>query len=301
MKRTRKESYYLQTFQRLSSHKLAMTGLCCVVILVILTIILPIVMDLDPYGINHNAFGTAPGVGGHILGTDTVGRECFARLVYGGRVSLFVGFFSTIVSLAIGMPLGMLAGYHRGAVEMVIMRITDVFMSFPAIILVLVAVAVIGPSMWSVSIIIGVLGWTQFSRIVYSKVLEISSQDYVEAAKALGAGYFTILIKYVLPNSVAPVLINMTFSMANAILMESSLSFLGMGVQPPMASWGNMIYEAQSIAILSKKPWMWLPAGFAILITVLSINFVGDGLRDALDPKANIEKMPVSSADNGRS
>jgi peptide/nickel transport system permease protein len=168
------------------------------------------------------------------------------------------------------------------------MRITDIFMSFPAIVLILVAVAVIGPSLWSVSIIIGILGWTQFARIVYAKVLSVSQEDYIEAANAIGSGKFTIIWRYILPNSVAPILIAATFGMASAILMESSLSFLGMGVQPPTASWGNMIYEAQSIAILVMKPWMWVPAGIAILITVLGINFLGDGIRDALDPKVNI-------------
>ena len=284
----RKESYYSKAFQRLISHKLATIGLIVVLLEIIIVVFLPLFMELDPYSINHDAFGTAPGVGGHIMGTDTVGRDCFSRLVYGGRVSLFVGFFSTAVSLLIGVPLGLLAGYCKGKVEMVIMRMTDIFMAFPAIILILVAVAVIGPSIWSVSIIIGILGWTQFSRIMYSKVLEVSEQDYVTAAKTLGSGHFTVLTKYIMPNAIAPVLINMTFSTANAILMESSLSFLGMGVQPPMASWGNMIYEAQSIAILANKTWMWLPSGFAILITVLSINFLGDGLRDALDPKTKI-------------
>jgi peptide/nickel transport system permease protein len=160
-------------------------------------------------------------------------------------------------------------------------------MSFPSIVLILVAVAVVGPSLWSVTLIIGILGWTQFTRIVYSKVLSVSQQDYVEAARAVGANTFTIIWKEILPNSMPPVLISATFGMSSAILMESALSFLGMGVQPPTASWGNMIYDAQSISILATKPWMWMPAGIAIVITVLSINFLGDGIRDALDPKVN--------------
>lgn len=286
----KRESYYSKVFKRLISHRLAAAGLVIIILELLIVLILPIIMNLDPYTVNNDAFGTPPGVSGHLLGTDTVGRDCFSRLIYGGRVSLFVGFFSTAVSLAIGVPMGLLAGYCKGKTEMLIMRLTDVFMAFPAIILILVAVAVIGPSLWSVSIIIGILGWTQFCRIVYSKVLEISEYDYVLAAKVLGADHFTILTRYIMPNAIAPVLINMTFSTASAILMESALSFLGMGVQPPMASWGNMIYEAQSIAILSTKTWMWLPSGLAILITVLSINFLGDGLRDSLDPKAGLVK-----------
>lgn len=288
MKKEKKDSYYRQALERLMEHKLAMVGLVICLMEILMAIVLPIILHLDPYSVDQTAFGTAPGVGGHLLGTDTIGRDVLARLIYGGRVSLFVGLFSTAVSMIIGIPMGLMAGYMKGKVELFVMRITDIFMSFPAIVLILVAVAVIGPSLWSVSIIIGVLGWTQFSRIVYSKVLLIAEQDYIEAAKVIGSGQFTIIWEYVLPNSIAPILINMTFSIASAILMEASLSFLGMGVQPPMASWGNMIYEAQSIAILATKPWMWMPAGFAIVITVLSINFLGDGLRDALDPKVNI-------------
>jgi peptide/nickel transport system permease protein len=288
MKRQKKDSYYRQAFEKLKEHKLAMAGLVVCIVELILVVFLPIIMHLDPYTVDRTNFGTPPGVGGHILGTDTIGRDVFARLVFGGRVSLFVGFFSTAVSILIGVPIGLVAGYVRGIVEIIIMRITDIFMSFPAIVLILVAVAVVGPSLLSVSVIIGILGWTQFTRIVYSKVLSVSQEDYVEAANAIGSGNFTIIYRYILPNSVAPVLIAATFGMASSILMESSLSFLGMGVQPPTASWGNMIYEAQSIAILATKPWMWVPAGIAILVTVLGINFLGDGIRDALDPKVNI-------------
>lgn len=288
MKMQRKDSYYSQAFEKLKGHKLAMAGLCVCVAEILLAIFLPMLLHLDPYTVDSGSFGTKPGVGGHVLGTDTIGRDVLSRLVYGGRVSLFVGFFSTAVSMCIGVPAGLMAGYLRGKTEAVIMRLTDIFMSFPAIVLILVAVAVVGPSLWSVSIIIGILGWTQFSRIVYSKVLSVSQQEYVEAARAIGSSRFTVVAKYVLPNSIAPILIAATFGMASAILMESALSFLGMGVQPPTASWGNMIYEAQSIAILSTKPWMWVPAGAAILVTVLSINFLGDGIRDALDPKAHL-------------
>lgn len=288
MKKEKKHSYYRESFEKLKNHKLAMAGLIILLVEIVAVVVLPLVLHLDPYSTDLDAFSTAPGVGGHLLGTDTTGRDIFARLIYGGRVSLFVGFFSTAVSILIGVPLGLIAGYFRGAAEAVIMRLSDIFMSFPSIVLILVAVAIVGPSMWSVSIIIGILGWTSFARIVYSKVLTVAQMDYVESAKAIGSSQLTILGKYILPNSIAPILITATFRVANAILMESSMSFLGMGVQPPAASWGNIIYEAQSIAILSTKQWIWVPAGIAILVTVLSINFLGDGVRDALDPKVNI-------------
>ena len=151
--------------------------------------------------------------------------------------------------------------------------------------LILVLVAVLGPTVWSVTCVIVVLGWTQFARLIYANVLSVSEKEYVESASAIGTSNFKIVTKYVLPNSFAPILIAITFQMASAILSESSLSFLGMGVQPPGASWGNMLYDAQSITVLSQKLWIWLPPGLALLITVLSINFLGDGIRDALDPK----------------
>ena len=274
-----------RAFNKIKNEKLIFIGLAVILIEIFITLFLPIIMKLDPYSVDNINFGTPPGAG-HILGTDSIGRDVFARLVYGGRVSIFVGFFSTLVRLVIGVPLGLYAGYYRGIAEGLIMRITDIFMAFPGVILVLVAVALVGPSVWSVSIIIGIMGFTGFTRLTYSRVLTVSRLGYIEAARVTGAGNSEIIWKYVLPNSIVPILIAATFNMSSAILTESALSFLGMGVQPPQASWGNIIFEAQSIAILIGKPWQWLPAGIAIIVTVMSINFLGDGLRDALDPKA---------------
>ncbi|MCI8949143.1 MAG: ABC transporter permease [Lachnospiraceae bacterium] len=287
MKKKENESYISEVISKLTEHKMAMAGLVVIVLEILLVVILPVVLDLNPYDSDYAAFFAAPNAS-HILGTDAIGRDVFARLVYGGRTSLLVGFFSTIISCAIGVPLGLIAGYFRGKAEIGIMRVADVFMSFPSIVLILVLVAVIGPSIWSVTMVIGVLGWTQFARLIYANVLSVSEKEYVESAKAIGTSNFEIITKYILPNSFAPILIAITFQMASAILMESSLSFLGMGVQPPGASWGNMLYDAQSITVLSKRLWIWMPPGIALLVTVLSINFLGDGIRDALDPKIKI-------------
>lgn len=275
-----------RAFNKIINEKLIIIGLTVILAEIFIAAFLPMIMKLDPYSVDSINFGTPPGVGGHILGTDSIGRDVLARLVYGGRVSIFVGFFSTLVSLVIGVPLGLYAGYYRGIAESVIMRITDIFMAFPGVILVLVAVALVGPSVWSVSIIIGLMGFTDFTRLTYSRVLTVSRLGYIESAKVIGTGNNEIIWKYVLPNSLAPILVSSAFNMSSAILTESALSFLGMGVQPPEASWGNIIFEAQSIAILIGKPWQWVPAGVAIIVTVMSINFLGDGLRDALDPKA---------------
>lgn len=287
MKKRENESYLSEVLSKLTEHKMAMVGLFVITLEIILVVVLPFIMHLNPYDSDYTAFSAAPS-GLHILGTDAIGRDIFARLVYEGRTSLLVGLLSTIISCAIGVPLGLIAGYFRGKAEIAIMRVADIFMSFPSIVLILVLVAVIGPSIWSVTIVIGVLGWTQFARLIYANVLSVSEKEYVESARAIGTSNYKIITKYILPNSFAPILIAITFQMASAILMESSLSFLGMGVQPPGASWGNMLYDAQSITVLSKRLWIWMPPGIALLITVLSINFLGDGIRDALDPKIKI-------------
>lgn len=288
MKKQEKSSSYLQdVFRRFKAHKLAMVGLCVIILEVLLVFLLPMIFDLDPYSSDINAFGAVPSAE-HILGTDDIGRDIFARLIYGGQVSLFVGLVSTLISVAIGVPLGVIAGYYGGIFETIVMRSADVFMSFPSIILILVLVSVVGPSIFTVTLVIGIMGWTQFARLIYGNVLSVREKDYVESARAIGEKSFRIITKYILPNTFAPVLIALTFSTANAIIMESSLSFLGMGVQPPQASWGNILYDAQSITVLSQKPWLWVPPGIALVLTVLSINFFGDGVRDALDTKMKI-------------
>lgn len=285
--KNKKYSYLSDVITRFKLHKLAMIGVIIIILEVLLTAVLPIVLNLDPYTSDANGFGAVPSLQ-HILGTDDIGRDLFARFVYGGRVSLLVGILSSIISVIIGVPLGLIAGYYRGIFETIIMRCADVFMSFPSIILILVLVSFVGPSVWTVIIVIGILGWTQFARLIYGTVLSVREKEYIEAARAIGTKDFSIILKYVLPNSFAPVLISFTFRTAQAILLESSLSFLGMGVQPPEASWGNILYDAQSITVLSSQPWVWLPAGIALILTISSINYVGDGLRDALDTKMKI-------------
>lgn len=284
-----KDSYSRDVLKRFSQHKLAMIGLAVITLEVLLVVILPVVMKLDPYTSDVFNFSAVPGPG-HILGTDDTGRDVFARLIYGGRVSLLVGLLSAVISLCIGVPLGLLAGYYKGIWEMVIMRAADIFMSFPSMILILVLVSVFDPSIWTIIFVIGVLGWTDFAKLIYGNVLSIREKEYVESAKAVGTKDFAILTKYVIPNAFAPVLINFTFRTAQAIIQESALSFLGMGVQPPAASWGNILYAAQSITVLSSRPWLWVPAGILLVLTVSGINFIGDGMRDALDSRTKIKK-----------
>ncbi len=287
-KKIKVDSYYRDVAKRFLSHKLAMVGLVIILIELFCVIFLPIIMHLDPYTSDPLSFNAAPS-DAHLLGCDDLGRDVFARLMYGGRVSLQVGLISAIISMIIGIPLGLIAGYYGGAWDVIIMRTADIFMSFPSMILILVLVAIFGPSVWTVTLVIGVLGWTDFAKLMYGNVLSVRNKEYVESAKAIGTKDLKILTAYVIPNSFAPVLINFTFRMAQAIIQESALSFLGMGVQPPMASWGNILYAAQSIVVLSQRTWLWIPPGILLVLTVCSINFIGDGLRDALDSKMTIK------------
>ncbi|OKZ57918.1 MAG: peptide ABC transporter permease [Clostridiales bacterium 44_9] len=274
-----------QAVKKFMHNRKAVLGLIIVCFLVLAVILMPIFMKLDPYTTDRAVgFNKAP-CSGHPLGTDDVGRDLFARLLYGGRISLFVGIMSTIISVLIGIPLGLIAGYFRGIAETVIMRVADAFMSFPTMVLILVLVAVFGPSILTVTVVIGVLGWTAIAKLIYGNVLSIREREYIQATKAIGMSTPKILLSEVLPNAIPPVWANISFRVAGAILTESSLSFLGMGVQTPQASWGNIIFAAQNLLVLTARPWVWFPPGICIILVVVGFNFIGEGVRDALDPK----------------
>lgn len=285
MKKTMKEIRNSQAMKKFIHNKKAMLGLAIVTILVLAVVFIPLFADLDPYTTDRAAGFNKPPSDAHILGTDDVGRDLFARLLYGGRISLFVGITSTIISVLIGIPLGLIAGYFRGTAESIIMRTADAFMSFPSMVLILVLVAVFGPSILTVTVVIGVLGWTAIAKLIYGNVLSIWEREYIQAARAVGVSTKKILFSEVLPNAIPPVWANISFRVAGAILTESSLSFLGMGVQTPQASWGNIIFAAQNLLVLTARPWVWLPPGICIILVVIGFNFIGEGVRDALDPK----------------
>ena len=285
MKKTMKEIRNSQAMKKFIHNKKAMLGLAIVTILVLAVVFIPLFADLDPYTTDRAAGFNKPPSDAHILGTDDVGRDLFARLLYGGRISLFVGITSTIISVLIGIPLGLIAGYFRGTAESIIMRTADAFMSFPSMVLILVLVAVFGPSILTVTVVIGVLGWTAIAKLIYGNVLSIREREYIQAARAVGVSTKKILFSEVLPNAIPPVWANISFRVAGAILTESSLSFLGMGVQTPQASWGNIIFAAQNLLVLTARPWVWLPPGICIILVVIGFNFIGEVVRDALDPK----------------
>lgn len=285
---SQKKTERLNFIKRFCKNKLAVTGLIVLLVILLVVLIMPFAMPYTEAEIDATAFSSPPSQA-HRLGTDTTGRDVLTRLLYGGRVSLFVGVVSTAISVAIGIPLGLLAAFYRGWIETVIMRATDIFMTIPSTILILFLVSMFGPSIVTVTVVIGVLGWTKFARQIFGTVLAVREKDYIEGGRAIGQRDSVIIRKYILPNAIAPIFISITFRIASAILLESSLSFLGLGVQMPAASWGNMLYNAQSITILKDCLWMWLPPGLALVITILSINFVGNGLRDALDPKTSLQ------------
>lgn len=284
---TQRKMEWINFARRYAKNKLAVLGLVVLILIAVIVLVVPPLLPYDEAQIDTAAFSALPSAQ-HLLGTDTTGRDVLARLLYGGRVSLFVGIVSTLISVAIGIPLGLLAAFYRGWFETLVMRATDIFMTIPSTILILFLVSMFGPSIVTVTVVIGVLGWTKFARQIYGTVLSVREKDYVEGGKAIGQRDSVIITRYILPNAIAPIFISITFRIASAIILESSLSFLGMGVQMPAASWGNMLYNAQSITILKDCQWMWLPPGLALMVTILCINFVGNGLRDALDPKTSV-------------
>ena len=258
-----------QAMKKFIRNKRAMTGLAVVALLTLSVLLLPLVLDLEPYTTDREAGFNQPPSAAHIFGTDDVGRDLFARVLYGGRTSLFVGITATIISVLIGIPLGLIAGYFRGIAESIIMRTADAFMSFPSMVLILVLVAVFGPSILTVTVVIGVLGWTSIAKLIYGNVLSIREREYIEAARAVGQRTGPILFSEVLPNAIPPVWANLSFRVAGAVLTESSLSFLGMGVQTPQASWGNIIFAAQNLLVLTARPWVWLPPGICIILVAM--------------------------------
>lgn len=272
--------------KRFFRHKLAVGGLILLALIVLLVTLGPLVSPYSPDQIDLLARSQPPSAE-HWLGTDQTGRDIFARTVAAGRVSLLVGLLSTLISVLVGTTLGALAGYFGGWVDNVIMRFVDVVMTFPSIIVLLTLAAIVGPGIDKTIIIIGLLGWPLACRLVRAKLLSVRELDFIAAATALGAPDRRILLKHALPNVVDVLVVFVSLGVASAILTEAGLSFLGLGVQPPQASWGNLLTAARELTVLEAYPWQWMPAGVLIILTVLATNFLGDGLRDALDPKAN--------------
>ena len=278
-----RQSSFFMVAKRFCRHRLAVACLVILLGLILLAVFAP---WIAPYGPTKISGGfSKPPDAEHWLGTDQIGRDMFSRLLYAMRVSLLVGFLATVISTAIGVVLGLVSGYFGGWVDRVIMSFTDMVMSFPYILLVLVAAAIFEPGMWTMIIILGLVDWPGVARLVRGNVLSLRETNFCKSDVTSGMPGRYILFSEILPNTLAPVLVYATSVFAISILDEAALSFLGMGVQPPTASLGNILNGAQSITILTEKPWLWLPAGILIILLVMCINFVGDALRDALDPR----------------
>ena len=274
-----------RTLRRFRRHRLAVLGLGIVVVLVILAVV-----GSEAAALKQN-LGNAnkPPSAANWLGTDRIGRDVLSRTLVGGRVSLLVGLVAVVFATAIGMVLGALAGFYR-RLDFVIMRLVDIVMSFPTIVLLLVAVAVIGPGIIQMMVMIGLLAWPTPCRIVRGQFLQLREADFVTAARVLGVRDRAIVMRHILPNSLAPLLVYASLAVASVVLLEAGLSYLGLGVQPPTASWGNMLNAARTLTVLEQYWWEWVPPGLMTVTFVLAVNFVGDGLRDAFDPRSTHDR-----------
>jgi peptide/nickel transport system permease protein len=277
----RRQSFW----RRLARHRVALASLIFLVFMGVAALLTPWVSPYDPYAMSLGQGGLPPSWE-HPLGTDNLGRDTLTRVFTGGRVSIAVALSAVAISSSIGTVLGLTAGFRGGWVDSIIMRITDVFMAFPLFVLLIVLVSMIGPSAKNVVLILGFFSWMGVARLVRGQVLSVMTEPYIEAATSTGASAPHLLLRHVLPNSFVPIVVASTLGVANAMLSEAALSFLGLGIQPPTPSWGNMLNSAQSLQVLVNEPYVWIGPGAAIALTVLSINFLGDGLRDALDPHA---------------
>ncbi|HYG58712.1 MAG TPA: ABC transporter permease [Symbiobacteriaceae bacterium] len=270
-----------EVWQSFKRNRLAMVGVGIVLLLILVAVFAPWVAPRDPFKVNLVDQFLAPG-NGYLLGTDQYGRDVLSRIIYGARVSLVIGLIPTLLSTAIGTLLGVMAGYFGGRTDQFIMRLADVVLAFPSLLLALVVMYTLGASLYNIFIALSVVGWAGTSRVVRAQTLSLKEREFVEAARAAGVKSWVIMARHILPNCLPQILILMTLAIPGAIMSEASLSFLGVGAQPPTASWGLMVSNGREY--LMTAYWNSVYPGFAILLTVLGFNFLGDGLRDALDP-----------------
>jgi peptide/nickel transport system permease protein len=266
----------------LRTNKMAAAGGLLVILLVLVAVLAPAIARVEPTEQDLSNVLQGPSRS-HWLGTDELGRDVFARMVFGSRISLSVGMVAVIIELLIGILLGALAGYFGGWIDMMISRFIDIMMCIPDYFLILALIVYLGPSIYNIMIVIGLTSWTGLARLVRAEFLSLKNREYVVAAKAAGASHGRIIFRHILPNALSPVFVSAIFGVAGAILLESGLSFLGLGVQPPMASWGSILTSGKDY--IDSAWWLTAFPGLAIFVTVMSYNMLGQGLRDALDPR----------------
>ncbi|AEI44022.1 oligopeptide ABC transporter permease [Paenibacillus mucilaginosus] len=273
-----------RAWARFKRNKMAMASLVIMIILVLLALLAPVIAPHDPAEqdlLNR----LKPPSAAHWFGTDDLGRDLFSRVLYGARVSLSVGIVSVVLNVIIGVTVGSLAGYYGGRVDAVLMRFVDMMLAFPSLFVMIAVVTLLRPSLFNIILVFVVFGWMSKARLLRGQILTVKNREFVEAARTIGMSDARIIFVHILPNSLAPVIISATLQMGTMILTESTLSYLGLGIQPPAASWGNLLQSAQNLTILMKAPWLPFIPGFMIFLTIMSFNFIGDGLRSALDAK----------------
>jgi len=264
-------------------HKLGVVGLIMLVAFIAAAIFAPFVAPYDPLEMDLLNSFARPGSPGHILGTDNFGRDILSRLIYGSRISLLIGIVAVTIASIIGTILGLFAGYYGGWVDATVMRLVEVFYAFPFLILVIGVMAVLGPSIYNVMLVLGGVSWPLYARLVRAQVMALKSEDFVKAARAMGCTDARIMFRHILPNVLTPVIVSATLGIPGAILSSASLGFLGFGVQPPNPEWGSMVSQAKDFMLIDSNMIIW--PGMCIFLVVLSFNFVGDAVRDALDPR----------------
>lgn len=272
----------MNSWDALYKNKLMLTGSGIVLLLMVVSMLAPWIAPYDPGQINLNNV-LAPPSADHLFGTDPLGRDVFSRMIYGARISLKVGFVATGLAIIIGTVLGAVSGYYGGWIDSVIMRVVDIMLCFPTFFLILAVIAFLEPSIWNIMIVIGLTGWMGVTRLVRADFISLKERDFVNAARAIGASDSRIIFMHILPNSMASILVAATLGVAGAILTESALSFLGIGVQPPTPSWGNILTAGKDNIDIAW--WLSLYPGLAILITVVGYNLLGEGIRDLFDPR----------------
>lgn len=285
VKRTRKnQSYWGEVLYRLKKNKMAMLSLYILIVMIGLCILVPMLSSHSIETTDMQNRDQSPGYE-HWLGTDKIGRDLFVRLFYGGRISLLLALAVVTLECFIGVILGSISGFYGGMSDIIIMRIAEVFMSFPYLMFCITVVAVFGNSVPTLILTLALISWPSIARIVRGQILTLREMEYMEACEALGISDVRRIFKHLLPNVLAYVIVYATLGMAGVILAETSLSFLGLGVSPPTPTWGNMIQEARNTLIIQQKWWYWIPPGICIFVSVMCFNILGDGMRDAIDPK----------------
>lgn len=277
------QSGWLRTARKFAGRsKFGTVALMIIAIIGFVAVFAPVLSPADPLEQDYSALLSAPSAA-HPFGTDQVGRDLLSRIMYGARISMIVGLIAVSVAILIGMPLGLISGYARGAVDEVIMRVMDALIAFPSLILAMAIVAVLKPSLFNVMFAIGITSMPLYARLMRSQVLSLRERDFVDAARALGASDLRIMLRHILPNSLSPIIVQGTLGLGFAVLAEAGLGYLGVGVQPPTPTWGSILNQGSSL--LEKAPWISIFPGLAIFVLVLAFNLLGDALRDQLDPR----------------